>query len=281
MSKVWEVENLGYAFPEQKRDVLRGIGFSVEAGQWTVIFGHNGSGKSTLLKIMAGLYEPGTGAVSFAGKKLSDWKDGGFRPKVAWLGQHAVNQLITTSVEEELAFGLENLALPAEEIRRRVDYFLQEWGLAPYRHHPPHLLSGGQQQKLALASVLIMEPEALLADEPFLYAGAGLELRRKFDALRARGVTIVMATPDPSAMLHADKIIILKSGALIWKGSPEQLFMQKERWPEWGIFPPPLWEFWSYLADLGCGDGIKNLEAEKLVRKYADYLGGRPFSVQR
>lgn len=238
---IWEVRNLGYSFQGQDRPVLEGLSFKIEPGRWVVVFGLNGSGKSTLLKMMAGLYPSRQGEILYMNKDLNCWDKGEFHQTVAWLGQNISNQLVTTSVEEEIAFGLENLGVDVKIIRQKVNEALREWQLDPYRDHPPHLLSGGQQKKLALAGILVMEPQTILADEPFTFVDESIrrEVVQKFTKLKENGTTIFMTTPNIMDIIHADWVIILKEGRLAWQGTPDEFIEEKENWRKMSVISPP------------------------------------------
>lgn len=279
MANCWEVKNLSFTFKKGLNNVLSDINLKIEEGQWITFFGNNGSGKSTLLKLLANLCGPYEGEIIYAGKNLHNWDKGLFHQKVGWLGQHTANQIITTSVEEELAFGLENLGLPREEIHQRIEETLQEWQMEELREHPPHLLSGGQQQKLALASLFSMHYSSLLLDEPFNFLDEVAErhLTKKIKEAVKKGVTVITTTPETSHLLYADKVIALDNGKKVFDGKPEEIFAEKIFWQKWP--PPVLWDIGMHLYDLGYLPGFIFSREEELVQAYVDHFGKSQLSV--
>jgi len=236
MPPIIRVENLHHTYQtEAKRPVqaLRGVDLTVEAGEYVVILGHNGSGKSTLAKHFNALLEPTEGKVW-----VKEWdtqtrehvRD--IRRTVGMVFQHPDNQIVATIVEEDVAFGPENLGLPRAEIARRVDWSLERVDMQPFRFRAPHLLSGGQKQRICIAGVLAMEPEVLVLDE----ATAMLDPQGRREVLdiawrlnKERGVTVVAVTHFMREAIEADRIIIMDEGQIALQGPPREVFQQIDR----------------------------------------------------
>ncbi|MCO5210236.1 MAG: energy-coupling factor transporter ATPase [Caldilinea sp.] len=230
------VENLHHTYQtEAKRPVqaLRGVDLTIEAGEYVVILGHNGSGKSTLAKHFNALLEPTAGKVW-----VKEWdtqtrdhvRD--IRRTVGMVFQHPDNQIVATIVEEDVAFGPENLGLPRAEIARRVDWSLERVDMQPFRFRAPHLLSGGQKQRICIAGVLAMEPEVLVLDE----ATAMLDPQGRKEVLdiawrlnKERGVTVIAVTHFMCEAIQADRIIIMDEGQIALQGAPREVFQQIDR----------------------------------------------------
>lgn len=218
-----EAVGLGYTFAERTTPTLRDITFTLPRGSLTLVAGRTGSGKSTLLRALAGLIpHQATGAmaglVAVCGRNTRTTAPADLAPTVGLIVQSPDDQICTSSVEAEIAFGLENLALPAEEIGRRIDDTLQRFGLQAFRHAAPQTLSGGLRQRLVLAAVAAMRPQLLVCDEPLSQLDADaaraflVELRR----LRDEGVTVVVAEHRLEDVLpHADRLLVLDAGRLI------------------------------------------------------------------
>ena len=230
------VEKLHHTYQtEAKRPVpaLRGVDLSIEAGEYVVILGHNGSGKSTLAKHFNALLEPTDGKVWVKEwNTLSREHVRDIRRTVGMVFQHPDNQIVATIVEEDVAFGPENLGLPRAEIARRVDWSLERVDMQPFRFRAPHLLSGGQKQRICIAGVLAMEPEVLVLDE----ATAMLDPQGRKEVLdiawrlnKERGVTVIAVTHFMREAIQADRIIIMDEGQIALQGPPREVFQQIDR----------------------------------------------------
>jgi len=223
------------AFSYSDTKVLKGISFEIHEGDRIALMGSNGSGKSTLALVIKGLYRIESGTVTIDGIPAENSP-----PELTGLVfQNPENQLAAATVEREVAFGLENMGLPYEEIHRRVDSALRAFDLTEYRKHPPHLLSGGQMQKAALAGVTAMSPKYLILDEPTSLLDP---LSRK-DFFRTLGVQseqmgILYITQIPEEALFFNRLIVLKDGEIFYDGDPEALFFNDARLQEASIDAP-------------------------------------------
>ncbi len=235
MPPVIRIENLHHIYQRESGAVqaLRGIDLSIEPGEYVVLLGHNGSGKSTLAKHLNALLLPTQGEVWVKGwntRERAHLRE--IRSTVGMVFQQPDNQIVATIVEEDVAFGPENLGLPRAEIRRRVDWSLEQVAMQPFRHRAPHLLSGGQKQRICIAGVLAMRPEVLVLDE----ATAMLDPQGRKEVLdiawrlnKEQGVTIVAATHFMREAIHADRLIIMDEGRIALQGPPREVFQQLDR----------------------------------------------------
>jgi energy-coupling factor transporter ATPase len=223
-----DVSGLHYRYPGATVDALGGVDLRVGEGEFVAVLGANGCGKSTLARLLGGLEKPGGARHAFAcGHDLLN-EEGRLaaRRDVGVLFQNPENQLVAQCVEDDVAFGLENLAWPAAEIRRRVDEMLARFGLEELRLREPHLLSGGQKQRTALAGVLAVPRRVLVLDEPTAMldpAGRG-EVLKAVSALRAEGLAIVYITQEMDEAVGADRVVALERGTEAYSGAARDLF---------------------------------------------------------
>jgi len=238
-----ELRDVSFSYPpllESSRPALEAIQLKIPRGSYAAVMGPNGSGKSTLGKLVKGLISPSSGEVLIDGEPL---KGGEISLRVGYVFSNPENQIISSVVEEDVAFGLENLGLEPAEIARRVQQALAWVGMEEYRYHAPHLLSGGQQQKVVLAGVLAMGSEILVLDEPT--SMLDLKDRREILALlqkfHAQGdKTIVHITHSLEEALHAKDLILLNRGRIEFRDSVAR-FLARQRWREdYGLALPPL-----------------------------------------
>ena len=240
MENTIEVRNLSFTY-EGYGDVpdvaaLRDVSFTVEKGSFTVILGHNGSGKSTLASILCMLGEGDGGEVYINGKLMSgegvtDEDVFDARRRVGMVFQNPDNQIVATIVEEDVAFGCENLGVPSAEIRKRVDRALDTVGMRKYARHSPHKLSGGQKQRVAIAGVIAMKRECIIFDEStaMLDPMGRREVMETIERLnREDGVTVILITHYMEEATRADKIIVMNEGTVLTQGTPAEVFSQPE-----------------------------------------------------
>jgi energy-coupling factor transport system ATP-binding protein len=249
VTPILRVEDLYYSYRSPSGEAvqaLRGVSLSVEPGEYVAILGHNGSGKSTLAKHLNALLLPNAGHVwvkSWNTRDRGHWPE--IRATVGMVFQTPDNQIVATIVEEDVAFGPENLGVPRPEMVRRVDWALEQVGMAAYRHRPPHLLSGGQKQRVCIAGVLAMQPDVLVLDESTAMLDPQgrqevLETVRRLN--REQGVTVVAITHFMAEAVEADRVVVLAEGQVALEGSPRQLFRQAERLRDLQLDVPPITE---------------------------------------
>ncbi|MBE6886589.1 MAG: energy-coupling factor transporter ATPase [Oscillospiraceae bacterium] len=226
--------NLSFSYQNEPEapQVLKDVSLSVEKGSFVAVLGHNGSGKSTLAKHMNVILLPSGGSLFVNGMDTSLeehlWE---IRQQVGMVFQNPDNQLVATVVEEDVAFAPENMGVPPEEIRRRVEEALRTVGMWDFRDHAPHRLSGGQKQRIAIAGVLAMHPDCIVLDEPT----AMLDPRGRREVLetihrlnRESGMTVILITHYMDEAAQADRVVVMDSGTVIADGTPKEVFSQVE-----------------------------------------------------
>ena len=243
MSTMIETKNLSFAYPAEEgktnRMVLRGIDLTVEQGSFTVVLGHNGSGKSTLAKTMNAVLLPSGGSVYVEGMDTANEELLlAIRQRVGMVFQNPDNQIVANVVEEDVAFAPENLGVPSEEIRRRVDDALKSVGMTEFVTHAPHLLSGGQKQRIAIAGVIAMEPKCIVLDE----ATAMLDPVGRREVLetihrlnKEKGITVVLITHHMNEAETADRVIVMDDGQVVLDGTPKEVFPQVDQLRSMGL----------------------------------------------
>lgn len=217
---------------EAPREVLHGVDLSVTTGCFVALLGHNGSGKSTLAKHFNALLLPTGGQVLVKEMATADEdRKYDIRRTVGMVLQNPDNQLVSTIVEEDVAFGPENLGVPPAEIRRRVETALRAVGMWEFRHHAPHKLSGGQKQRIAIAGVLAMQPDCIVLDEPtaMLDPQGRCEVMNTVRALnREQGITVVLITHYMEEAVSADRVVVMDDGRVVMDGTPREVFAEVE-----------------------------------------------------
>lgn len=237
------LRGVGYSYSDTGRPALENVSFEVRQGEWIALVGSNGSGKSTLAKHLNALLVPMQGACFIFGRDSREeenlWK---IRSSVSMVFQNPENQIVSTVVEDDVAFGPENLGLPAAEIRRRVDEALAVCGLSEKAGKAVYTLSGGQKQRLAIAGALAMGARCLVLDEPtaMLDPEGRREVVTLLHKLHSRGITIIHVTHRLEEVIDAGRVIVLSHGRLDWEGLPDQLFRLKDISARWGLEVPPV-----------------------------------------
>ncbi len=230
MDNIIEVKNVTFEYSdaEQNKTVIKDFNVDIRRGSFTVILGHNGSGKSTLAKLLNGLYKPASGEVLVDGISTTDEDNEiEIKRKVGMVFQNPDNQLVASIVEEDVAFGPENLGLPPEEIRRRVDDALRSVGMYEFRESTPHHLSGGQKQRIAIAGIIAMKPECIVLDEPtaMLDPKGRREIINTVERLnREDGITVVLITHFMEEAENADRVIVMSDGVILADSTPKEVF---------------------------------------------------------
>ncbi len=280
MEDIITVENLAYAYPDldgQKGiQVFENLNLTIESGSFVAILGTNGCGKSTLAKHFNSILLPSGGKVYVDGIDTSDLnRIMAVRRCVGMVFQNPDNQIVANVVEEDVAFGPENLGVAAPEIRRRVDKALKQVGMYEYREHAPHLLSGGQKQRVAIAGIIALEPKCIVLDEPT----AMLDPRGRADVMqtveklnREKGITVVLITHHMDEAAQAQRVIVLDKGKVAADGTPKQVFAQVEMLHKLGLAAPDSVELCWALRQKGFDLPLDALTPEECAQALYDWL---------
>ena len=253
-----EADHIEYAYPQEEgpgKKALDGVSMRVPEGQFVAVLGHNGSGKSTFAKHLNAILLPQGGQVRVLGidtREESRIYD--IRQNVGMVFQNPDNQIVATVVEEDVAFALENIGVPTDEIRRRVDEALKTVGMYEFRNHAPHQLSGGQKQRVAIAGIIAMHPKCLVLDEPT----AMLDPRGRREVMdtvlrlnRQEKVTVVLITHFMNEAVQADRVAVMDHGALIADGTPKEVFRNIALLKSVGLDVPQVTELVHELRKTG------------------------------
>jgi energy-coupling factor transport system ATP-binding protein len=247
MSMIIETRNLSYAYPAAEENgtptpALRDVSLTIEKGSFVVILGHNGSGKSTLAKTFNAVLTPTEGHVYVEGMDtLDESLLLSVRQRVGMVFQNPDNQIVANVVEEDVAFAPENLGVPTDEIRKRVDSALAAVGMSEFVRHAPHLLSGGQKQRVAIAGVIAMQPECIVLDEATAMldpVGRGEVLDTVHRLNREKGITVVLITHHMNEAEDADRVIVMDDGKVAMDGTPQEVFTHVEELCTIGLSVP-------------------------------------------
>ena len=267
-------ENLSFHYDEAGALALDGVSIAIEEGSFTAILGHNGSGKSTLAKHMNAILLPSGGAVYVGGM---DTKDEArlfdIRKTAGMVFQNPDNQIVATVVEEDVAFACENMGMPSEQIRQRVDESLAAVGMEQFARHAPHLLSGGQKQRVAIAGVLAMRPRCIVMDEPtaMLDPSGREEVMTAVQKLnRETGMTVVLITHHMDEAAQADRVIVMQGGKVALDGTPKQVFSQVDRLESLSLTAP---QTVLLLRELDANLNLEALTVEECADQILNYLG--------
>ena len=256
--------------------VLDEVTLSIEAGSFVAILGHNGSGKSTLAKHMNAILLPSGGKVYVSGMDTADEDlllD--IRRQVGMVFQNPDNQIVASVVEEDVAFGPENLGVPSEEIRHRVDKALRAVGMTEYARHAPHLLSGGQKQRVAIAGVLAMQPRCIVLDEPtaMLDPVGRREVLSTIRTLnREKGLTVVLITHHMDEAAQADRLVVMNDGRIVADGAPVDVFRDVDGLRALGLEAPETVTLLHELRNAGVDVPLDALSVDDCARVLADLL---------
>ena len=256
--------------------VLDGVDLDIQEGTFVAVLGHNGSGKSTLAKHMNAILLPSGGKVYVDGMDTADeTRLLDVRRTVGMVFQNPDNQIVANVVEEDVAFAPENLGVPPEEIRRRVDDALKAVGMYEFREHAPHLLSGGQKQRIAIAGVIAMQPRCIVLDEPtaMLDPIGRADVLRTIKALnRQRGVTVVLITHHMDEAAQADRLVVMAKGKVVADGSPKEVFSDVEGLRKVGLTVPYTTQLMWELRQAGYDVPLDALSDEECAAALFDLL---------
>ena len=266
-----KTQDLAFTYPGTEDQVntraLRGVDVTIERGSFVVILGHNGSGKSTLAKTFNAVLLPSGGKVYVEGMDTMDESLLlEIRRRVGMVFQNPDNQIVANVVEEDVAFAPENLGVPSDEIRKRVDDALEAVGMTQFVKHAPHLLSGGQKQRIAIAGVLAMKPECIVLDE----ATAMLDPIGRREVLaaveklnREQGITVVLITHHMNEAEHADRVIVMNDGLVVMDGKPREVFTRKKELEDIGLAVPDTVSLLFSLREAGMDIPVDAITVEE------------------
>ena len=274
MKNIIRIENLVFEYSKETEEgqvsvrAVDDVSFEIEKGSFTAIIGKNGSGKSTLAKNLNGLLIPTSGVVYVGGFDTRDdehiWD---VRQTAGMVFQNPDNQLVSAIVEDDVAFGPENLGVPPEEIRKRVDKALEEGNMEAFKKKAPHLLSGGQKQRIAIAGVVAMKPQCIIFDEPtaMLDPKGRKEIMAIIDELHAEGITVVLITHFMDETVNADRLIIMNEGKVLLDGTPEEVFSHRDLILSVNLDVPLMAELAARLRERGVDVPENIITEEKMV----------------
>ena len=281
MNEMIETESLRFAYPADEGGepvfALRGVDLTIEKGSFVVVLGHNGSGKSTLAKTFNAVLLPAGGKVYVEGMDtLDESLLLAIRQRVGMVFQNPDNQIVANVVEEDVAFAPENLGVPSEDIRRRVDDALKTVGMYDFVRHAPHLLSGGQKQRIAIAGVLAMEPACLVLDE----ATAMLDPVGRQEVLstvhrlnKEKGITVVLITHHMNEAEEADRVVVMDNGKVEMDGTPAEVFTQVADLRHMGLTVPDTVDLLDRLRRRGLDVPLDALTVEACADAIAAEIG--------
>lgn len=256
------VEDLRFSYEDgesgERTEVLHGIDLDIEEGSFVAVLGHNGSGKSTLAKLLNMILLPDSGRIVIDGRwitpDMDDDEVAAVRRDIGMVFQNPDNQIVATVVEEDVAFGPENLGVPPEQIRARVDAALEAVGMTEFARHSPHQLSGGQKQRVAIAGVIAMEPRCIIFDEStaMLDPQGRAEVMRTIGRLnREKGITVLHITHNMNEAIEADRVIVINDGRICLDDKPRRVFSHLSQLGEMGLDVPQVTELVAALSERG------------------------------
>ena len=262
-----------FTYPGDELESLCGVDLEIDEGSFVAVLGHNGSGKSTLAKHMNAILTPDSGSVIVDGiDSREEDKVFEIRRRVGMVFQNPDNQLVANVVEDDVAFAPENLGVPSEEIRERVDEALKQVGMYEYRTHAPHLLSGGQKQRVAIAGVIAMRPKIIVLDEPT----AMLDPRGRDEVIstvtrlcRESGMTVVLITHHMEECIGADKLVVMSNGYIKAAGRPSEIFSNVEMMAREGLAVPETTKLLYELRHCGYDVPLDELDEKRCAAAIA------------
>lgn len=258
--KIVEFKNVSFRYGEEGALTLNNVSFEIYEGEWVAVIGHNGSGKSTIAKLLNGLLMPNDGEIIIDGKKVDDHSVWEIRKDVGMVFQNPDNQFVGATVQDDVAFGMENRGVPREEMRERIQRTLAAVRMQDYLLTEPHRLSGGQKQRVAIASVLAVSPKVLILDEATAMldpTGRKEIMQTVSDVRELEGLSLITITHDLQEIVQADRVIVMNKGQIWAQTTPRELFLQREGLLDIGLDVP----FVAQLADELIKHGVELKEA--------------------
>ena len=262
------IDNVKFKYEKNSDYAVNGLSLNIKKGEFTAIIGHNGSGKSTLAKLINSILLPSEGRITVKGMDTSDdsklWD---IRQTAGMVFQNPDNQLVATIVEEDIAFGPENLGVEPEEIRKRVDDALNTVGMYEFRKRPPHLLSGGQKQRIAIAGILALNSDCIILDEPtaMLDPSGRREVIETLKKLNSQGKTIILITHYMDEAVQTDRVIVMDRGNIKLDGTAKEVFRNIDEIKKYGLDVPQVTELAQELIKEGLNLPPDIIDVKELV----------------
>lgn len=270
------IQDVSYTYEDDQDAALKNVSLSVKGGEFVAVLGHNGSGKSTLAKLINALFLPTEGKVYVCGLDTTDesqlWN---IRQHAGMVFQNPDNQIVATVVREDVAFGLENMGVPTEEMIPRIDQALRAVRMTEYAASAPHMLSGGQKQRVAIAGVIAMEPDILIADEAtaMLDPTGRKEVLETVRALnREKGITVLWITHFMEEAALADRVVVMSDGAIVTDGTPRNVFQNVDALRALHLDVPPMAELCQQLRAQGMPIDPGVLTVDEMIKEVAPLL---------
>ena len=267
MEPILRTEHLTFTYPGEAQPTLGDLSLEIARGSFVAVLGHNGSGKSTLAKHFNAILLPTGGKVYVDGMDTADENNLlSVRATVGMVFQNPDNQIVANVVEDDVAFAPENLGVPPQEIRARVDAALKQVGMYDFRLHAPHLLSGGQKQRVAIAGVIAMQPKCIVLDEPTAMldpAGRREVIDTATKLCREQGITVVLITHHMNEAEHADRVIVMNDGLVVMDGKPREVFTRKKELEDIGLAVPDTVSLLFSLREAGMDVPVDAITVEE------------------
>ena len=273
---ILQAKNVSYAYEEGEGLAISDINLTFRRGEMTAILGHNGSGKSTLAKLLNGLYIPTAGTVTVCGLDTAlDENTWEIRRNAGMVFQNPDNQLVASIVRDDVAFGLENIGVPTEEMPARIEAALKAVGMLDFIDRAPHMLSGGQKQRVAIAGILAMQPQALILDE----ATAMLDPKGREEVFsiveklnREQGITVVWITHFMEEAARCGRVVVMDSGHIVMDGMPEEVFTRAEDMRRMRLDVPPMVALGDLLRSRGMKISRDAMDIDSMAREVLKWL---------
>lgn len=273
MKEILSMNHISYTYETEEelvKKAIDGVSFTVSDGEWIAIVGHNGSGKSTLAKLMIGLIFPDSGDVNLFNETLNEENIWGIRSQMGIVFQNPDNQFVGSTVQDDVAFALENNGVSFDEMVIRVHESLAQVNMSNFLDHEPHHLSGGQKQRVAIAGALALQPKLLIMDEAtsMLDPQGRDEVIRVVETLRQKtGLTVISITHDLEEALLADRMIVMNQGQVLRTGTPQEIFSQSKELEAIGLDLPFTMKLSQLLRENGLGLKEEHMTEEELVNE--------------
>jgi energy-coupling factor transport system ATP-binding protein len=262
------VENISFKYPNEANYAVKNVSFYVQRGEWLAIVGHNGSGKSTIAKLLNGLLRPESGVIKIFSTELNETTIWEIRKRVGMVFQNPDNQFVGSTVQDDVAFGLENHGIPRDEMVERVNEAIRQVKMEEFSEQEPHHLSGGQKQRVAIAGIIALQPDIIILDEATSMLdpkGRNEVLETVRDLKKKQKITVISITHDLEEVVKADRVIVMNKGEVLTEGTPEEIFLLGEQLEKIGLDLPFAIKLSNHLKRAGLPLTTDHLTAEGLA----------------